>query len=138
MNDLRLETEGDRRAFAPGEVLRGIASWQLESPPKRVEVRLLWFTTGKGTMDVGVVDTVAFDQPAQLDSQIFEFTLPNGPYAFAGSLITLQWAIELVPVGVKVKDPPRVELVVAPGGQRITLGEPEGEAFPKPALRMGK
>ena len=39
----------ERAAWRPGETLRGNALWDLPTPPERVEARLYWRTSGKGT-----------------------------------------------------------------------------------------
>ena len=89
MNELRINLEQNRTAFEPGEELTGIAGWRLESPPRTLELRLFWFTRGKGTEDVGVVATVRFDQPLSDETRPFRFRLPAAPYSFSGKLISL-------------------------------------------------
>jgi hypothetical protein len=108
-----------RRAFAPGEVIEGTASWRLDTPPQRAEVRLFWYTSGKGTRDVGVAQTVAFAAPAAADDQRFKVMAPHGPPSFSGRLVTLQWALELVVEPGELAE--RVELVIAPEGREIHL-----------------
>ncbi|MEX0777554.1 MAG: hypothetical protein WD042_17755 [Phycisphaeraceae bacterium] len=119
MNELHLETYENRTAFAPGEALDGIASWQVEKPPRSAEVRLIWFTQGKGDRDVQTIDSVRFDQPKEIDSQIFHFTLPDEPYSFSGKLISLIWAVELVIQPGELAQ--RLELVVGPGGREVDI-----------------
>ena len=96
MNELTLGTQGDRRGFLPGQEVAGGAAWRLDGIPREVEVCLFWFTRGKGTEDVVVVDTVRLDSPSREDRRDFRFTLPEGPYSFSGRLISLTWALELV------------------------------------------
>ena len=50
----------NRTRFLPGEKLTVTALWALPEKPESVEVRLFWYTQGKGTQDVGVVGS-AFD-----------------------------------------------------------------------------
>ncbi len=113
--------EGD--AFRPGQVLEGSASWQLDAPPRAVEIRLFWFTSGKGTQDVAVVDALRFETPSQNERQEFRFPLPESPYSFSGPLITLTWAVEAVaePSG----EAGRREFTLSPAGREVALG-PEG------------
>lgn len=96
MSTLRLETENNRTNYMPGEELKGIAMWQMDKRPRDIEVRIFWYTEGKGTQDVEIVDTIRLESPKQNDVCNFEFTLPQGPHSFSGSLISLLWAIEVV------------------------------------------
>ncbi|MCX8038728.1 MAG: hypothetical protein N3D11_17075 [Candidatus Sumerlaeia bacterium] len=119
MSVLQITLHDNRTEFLPGETVEGRVSWQLAQPAKSVEVRLFWFTRGKGTTDVEVAATARFDRPAPSDQQPFRFTLPKAPYSFSGKLISLVWAIELVvePSG----ETERVEIVLSPTGREILL-----------------
>lgn len=111
-----------RNAAVPGEELEGTATWRLAEAPERLEVRLFWYTVGKGTQDVGLVDTWPIEPPTPEGEQAFHFRLPAGPYSFSGKLISLVWALELVaePAGEST----RVEIVVAPDAIEVLLGPP--------------
>jgi hypothetical protein len=114
---------GDRAAFRPGEAVAGAADWRLEAAPERVEVRLFWYTQGKGTQDVGIVDRQTFERPGQEASQGFRFRLPEGPYSFSGKLISLAWAVEVVAEAAGGEgEVARREIVVSPTGGEILLG----------------
>jgi hypothetical protein len=128
MNNLQIELDQDRVAFEPGEELRGSVCWKSSQPLRSVELRLFWFTRGKGTEDAGVVETVHFDQPSAEETCPFHFQLPEGPYSFSGKLISLVWALELIaqPSG----EPLRVEFVMAPGTREVRL-----ESLPEPELK---
>ncbi|MCB0334631.1 MAG: hypothetical protein KDD55_14100, partial [Bdellovibrionales bacterium] len=76
--------------------VRGRAEWFLDSAPDEVEVTLFWHTSGKGTEDVEVVDSVAHAHPSSQGEMSFSFQLPAEPYSFSGTLITLAWAIEIL------------------------------------------
>jgi len=119
MNELRILLQDEQKNFRGGETVEGVAGWRLEKPPKSVELRLFWFTRGKGTEDVGVVNQIRFDAPQQEEGRKFSFTLPAEPWSFSGQLISLIWALELVaePGGHTT----RVELVVSPTSQEILL-----------------
>ncbi len=119
MNQLKLGTRDDRTEYRPGEEIAGAAGWQLDQPPKSVEVRLFWYTRGKGTEDVGVVNTVRFEQPQREEARPFRFTAPAEPYSFSGKLISLLWAIELVVQ--PGPDSARVELTISPTGKEVVL-----------------
>jgi hypothetical protein len=61
----------------------------------------------------------------------FSFRLPDGPYSFSGSLITLTWALELVALPNRTTE--RLDLVVAPTPVEVRLQslgrEPLGHAL---------
>lgn len=119
MNTLRLGLRQNQLAYAPGEEIVGAAQWELEAPAERGEIRLFWYTMGKGTQDVGIMDTVHLDFPAQAGVREFRFTAPAAPYSFSGQLISVLWAIELV---LQPKDRcERVEIVIAPQRTEVVL-----------------
>lgn len=123
-----VEIAGGRRVFAPGEEVAGAAAWVLPEDPARVELRLHWRTEGRGDADVGVVASERFEAPGRRDRRSFAFRLPEGPYSFSGSLISLTWGLELVtePFGALG----RVEIVVSPLGAELRLRPLEGEGGP--------
>jgi hypothetical protein len=121
---LQIEIDEGREAFEPGGKLAVTATWQLAKPPRGVELRLFWFTRGRGSEDAGVVETVRFDGPKAEDKRSFRLRLPEGPCSFSGQLISLIWALELV--AEPSKETARVEIVMAPGGQAVQL-----DALPK-------
>ena len=119
MEQIQIETRDGATAFAPGETVEGTASWQLEKPARTVELRLFWYTQGKGDQDVGVVLTVPFPEPALQDRRSFHVVLPQGPYSFSGKLISLLWALEVVAEpGSRAG---RIEIVVSPSRREIVL-----------------
>jgi hypothetical protein len=143
MSRLDLDLPSGRLAWRPGEELAGTASWRLdESPgsvpgsvprsaprsaPESVEVRLFWYTTGKGTRDVGLADRAVFEAPGADGRRGFRLTFPEGPYSFSGRLVSLAWAIELViePGG----EARWVDLVMSPTGHEVRIDKgPDGDA----------
>lgn len=120
MPELRLETHEDQTQFEPGRVLHGLAGWEFDDPPRSAEIRLSWYTEGKGTQDVRVMHRERFDDVVAVDARIFEITLPSEPYSFSGKLITLRWALELIVDDAHSK---RIDLVIAPEGREINLAE---------------
>ena len=109
-------TRGDS-SRNPRDVLELVARWSLPSAPKSLEIRLFWFTRGKGTEDVGVVATERVPEPGGNGEHRVRFTLPDAPYSFSGSLISLIWAVELVADETAA----RWEFVLAPEGREILL-----------------
>ena len=94
MDLIEIHLDGKRGAFAPGESVSGTVSWQLDAPADSVEVRLFWYTRGKGTTDVQVVKSQHFDVTGASGKRPFKFVLPPEPYSFSGRLISLIWALE--------------------------------------------
>lgn len=118
MSELRIGVDGGRTAFAPGETIDARISWHLASPPKRLELRLFWYTEGKGTQDVEIVERHPL-QGGAFGEQVVSLRAPGGPYSFSGRLISLIWALEAVaePGG----EVARCEVVLSPSGEEIRL-----------------
>lgn len=109
---LTIEIRDGGTWFKPGETIEGTASWHLDEEAEAVDVRLFWFTQGKGARDVEVVTTRHMARPELSGTRSFEFDVPRGPYSFSGKLMTLAWAIELVvlPSG----ETERLDLLIGP------------------------
>ena len=119
MSWIQIETTDGVTSFRPGDVVEGKAFWRLDPPPESVELRLFWYTEGKGDQDVGIVETIPYAGPAAEDRRSFQLRLPEGPYSFSGKLISLVWAIEVVAQpGDRVG---RCEITVSPTGGEIRL-----------------
>jgi hypothetical protein len=124
--NLFLKINDDQTLFHPGEKLSGTADWRSEKEVRAIEVRLIWFTQGKGTQDTQIVDRRRWEAPALDTQEKFDFTLPEAPHSFSGKLITLTWAIELVVE--KGNESRRVEFVLSPFDTEIELGVLEKNA----------
>jgi len=118
-NPLTIETYENRLHYAPGDALEGIVSWQFDHPPDWLELRLFWYTTGKGDRDVHIVSRVAYEQPASVDTQIYSLAFPHGPYSYSGRLTSLIWALELITK--PNNDAVRLELAMGPASQEVDL-----------------
>ena len=129
MVDLRVELENPEAIFRPGETIQGTASWSLAEAPEALEVRLFWFTQGKGDRDIGIVETTALDGAGREGGRDFTFTAPPAPLSFSGKLISLVWAVELV--ALPEGDAGRRELVISHTGEEIRIDNTAGEA-PEP------
>jgi len=128
MNELRIDVDGDRTWFLPGETVTGRAVWRLEDDAESVDLRVFWYTSGKGTEDVAIIDSVHAEAAGTAGELGFSFPLPNGPYSFSGSLITLTWALEIVALPLGTTQ--RIDLIVAPTPVEIrldSLGRPPFE-----------
>jgi hypothetical protein len=119
MSTLELILPEQRTAFEPNEVIQVIGEWTLEPGQTVVEMRLTWYTSGKGGTDCEVIHRWRFDNPGLRDSKAVEVTLPNQPYSFSGKLISLRWAFELIaePSGEST----RADFVLSPSGREIVL-----------------
>lgn len=116
---IQVETRDGVTSFRPGDEVSGRAWWQLDRQPDEVVARLFWYTQGKGTQDVVVVQEEAFPGPGREDQRTFSFRLPEGPLSFSGRLISLIWAVEVV--AQPGDEAGRVEIVVSPTGDEIRL-----------------
>lgn len=113
-----IELQNDRASCLPGQTLNGTVRWQCSQKPEEASLHLIWYTEGRGTEDVGLVEERRFENPQPANEGAFEFQLPAGPYSFSGSLISLIWALEL-----KVDDEVlRKEITLSPSGEEIKLG----------------
>jgi hypothetical protein len=117
MNPLTIDIEDMNTSFQPGRSVRGQVQWQLAEAPKKAGLRLLWYTAGKGTEDVGIVQTLEFDNPVAVDTRRFDFTFPAGPYSFSGQLVSLTWTLELEAGGQCL----RQDITMSPSGRDIQL-----------------
>jgi len=122
MGWLQIETEGGKMEYLPGETVSGSVRWELNEPVEALEVRLFWYTRGKGTQDVAVEATQRILSPALQGAESFGFALPEAPYSFSGKLISVLWAVEIVTLPAAEAE--RVEFVMSPTGKEILL--PEG------------
>lgn len=93
---LQLGTKNGVERFRPGEKIEGGAGWSLPTPPRSLEVRLFWFTSGKGTRDTRTDQVHRFVSPAAQEVQSFAFLAPEVPWSCDGRLLSVQWALELV------------------------------------------
>ena len=83
--------------YAPGESIGGTVEWtELNAKTSRVEIRLIWYTEGKGDTDFAIIETITEDSPAPTGSKKFSFVAPTRPFSFSGKLISLIWAVEVV------------------------------------------
>ena len=83
--------------YAPGDSIGGTVEWaELNEKTSRFEIRLIWYTEGKGDTDFAIIETITEDSPAPTGSKKFSFVAPTRPFSFSGKLISLIWAVEVV------------------------------------------
>jgi len=118
---LQIQIDGGRSDFAPLETIQGTLHWTLDAAPDAIELRLPWYTEGRGDRDIGLVRTLRIEAPGAVGSHAFELEAPSGPYSFSARLISLRWAVEAV------ADPgsrsARKELVMAPDAREVELSQ---------------
>ena len=121
---LKIEPADGRTRFRPGDAVEGTVLWRFEREPRKVELRLFWYTRGNGMQDADVVESLLFEVPRVEERRMFRFTVPVGPYSFSGKLISLVWALELI--AVSPDETERLDITVSPTGQEILLQKTEG------------
>ena len=118
MAKLTLTLAQQQKNFRPGESISGRADWDVDPSSTAVEIRLVWFTDGVGTVDGGLFSSINC-APLPRGNQTFDFTLPQGPYSFSGTYISLTWAVELVVLpGEEVE---ALDYVLSPTGEELDL-----------------
>ena len=129
MSTLEVRMRDNRTEFRPLEAVEGSVMWQLDASVEALELRLIWWTSGKGDTDVSVEDVRRFDTPSLSGDSAFRFVLPEAPYSFSGRLVSLSWALELVVM--PGEDATRYEFSMSPNGREIELPAGEGPAAVK-------
>jgi len=109
-----------KTTFKPGERISGKILWALEQPPKEIHLALGWITEGRGTQDnkLEAEETWLTEQTSGEES--FDFRLPPSPYSLEGTLISINWALELSVK--KGKAQYLLPLTVSPNEKSIALG----------------
>jgi hypothetical protein len=134
---MKLEIVPDRTAYRPGEEIKGVVSWESPKDVRSAELRLFWFTSGKGTRDAETTQTVGFELPQPSDRRSFSFTAPDFPPSFSGRLVSVGWGLELV---IKPGQSHATDLVIAPDAVELSLDHPEWLQVPEKArgaIRFG-
>ena len=107
---LRINTR--RTEFQPGEIIDGSIEWKLPEVPDNLELRLFWYTTGKGDEDVEIAASEQINTQAAAGRQLFRLQIPKVPVSYKGTLFSIHWALELV---AKPSDETaRLDLFVSP------------------------
>lgn len=91
---LELTVDHGETKYLPGESVPAELRWSFPAPCERIEVCLLWRTSGKGTEDEHVVWDEVIQSVGSTGRRQFNMPLPLAPYSFSGKLITLNWFIE--------------------------------------------
>lgn len=83
-------------SFRPGDTVTGSALWSYVRAPRALAVRLAWSSDGKGTPEDHTVETQDIAGPASSDRVRFRFTFPDVPYSYNGSILSIDWYVQLV------------------------------------------
>ena len=112
--------------FQPEDAIAGNVKWDgLPEDTEELEVRLIWFTIGKGDQDAQFVDVKKVSQPAPRGFVDFDFIAPHRPNSFAGKLISLQWAVEVI--AFPQREAEQAKLTISPAEADIVLLPVESE-----------
>jgi hypothetical protein len=112
----------ERRDLRPHDTVTGRVAWQLEKEPRELELRLCWFTRGRGTEESRTIEALPLGDTLRGD-KAFSFRLPAEPWSVNGKLIRIAWALEVV--AKKTGSLAVEEIVVSPRRQEIVLREVE-------------
>ena len=117
---LEIILDGEQHAYAPGKNISGRMRWNFDAIPQWIEIRLFWFTEGKGTQDLSVVDQHRLTDCTMRGERPFSFIAPAFPPSCSGKLVSIRWALEMVS---DVQEPiPCMNIVIAPNAEEIVLG----------------
>ena len=112
----------ERRDLRPHDTVTGRVAWQLEKEPRDLELRLCWFTSGRGTEESRTIEALPLGDTLR-GERAFSFRLPAEPWSTNGTLIQIAWALEVV--AKKTGSFAAAEFVVAPQRREIELREIE-------------
>jgi hypothetical protein len=121
-----------RKKLLPYETVAGRVEWRLESVPRGLELRLCWFTRGRGTVEAETVAALPLGDTKD-GARDFAFVLPGEPWSTGGRLVEIVWGLEVV--AKKQGGLALEELIVAPERKVRALkevAEPRsGKALPR-------
>lgn len=110
----------------PGQRISGKILWALDKAPKEICLTLGWITEGRGSQDSKIEAELTWPSEQTSGEESFEFTLPPSPYSFEGTLISVNWALEL---SVKKGSAEfQLPLIVSPHAQPIALNQVADES----------
>ena len=110
----------ERRDLRPHDTVTGRVAWQLEKEPRDLELRLCWFTSGRGTEESRTIEALPLGDTLR-GERSFSFRLPAEPWSTNGTLVRIAWALEVV--AKKTGSLAVEEIVVAPQRPEIELRE---------------
>lgn len=85
----------ERKDLRPFEMVSGHVEWRLGEVPEDLELRLCWFTRGRGTEESKTVAELVLGDTAG-GVREFSFEVPGEPWSVDGPLVAITWALEVV------------------------------------------
>ena len=119
MSGLGILLAGGRTEWAPGETMPGVVAWRCDRVPRRLELRLIWRIRSRAGEEASTSDLSVIEGGAAEDERPFVLRLPIAPFSYRGADIRIDWLLELIDVEARVAA--RVDLVIGPGGEAVTL-----------------
>lgn len=127
----------DASDFTPSSTVTGKIIWATSPTNKSLELRLFWFTEGRGTQDIQVTDELSYDTTSRHQGdEDFILHLPSAPLSFSGQLVSLQWAVEAVAIQDGISE--RENITVSLTGKEVTLSPVESPITGKKKKRRRK
>ena len=77
----------------PNSEIHGEILWDLQEDPESVTLNLGWWTSGKGTRDEEIIDSIDLGGE-RIGKRRFSFKMPASPYSFSGKLVSVEWGLE--------------------------------------------
>ena len=114
-----VEIELDHFHHQPFQSLSGTVKIHAPIDAPQLELRVFWFTRGRGDEEAEISYQMEIDP--QKHATPFSFQLPASPYSFAGQLITLAWAVEVV--DHRDNSLNLVPFLLSPTGEELQLEE---------------
>ena len=122
-DSISIQLDQESSEFLPGSIISGKVIWTAAAATQKIEIRLFWFTEGRGSQDIELAEERSWDAQG-LAEQGFEFTLPLEPYSFSGKLISLQWALEAVTLPKESSTAKKI-FTLSPNGKELILSSVE-------------
>jgi hypothetical protein len=122
-DSISIQLDQQSSEFLPGTTISGKVIWTASAETQKIELRLFWFTEGRGTQDIELAEECSWDAQGQAE-QAFSFTLPLEPYSFSGKLISLQWALEAVTLPRESAAAKKI-FTLSPNGKELILSSVE-------------
>jgi hypothetical protein len=97
---LEILIQSDRGLVKPGGFVRGGFRVLTEAPlpVERVELSVVWQTSGRGDADESVVHLEAMAEGETLTAERafpFQVQLPDRPWSYSGQLIKISWTVRV-------------------------------------------
>jgi hypothetical protein len=148
--NLSIELESETKRFHPGEQVRGVVTVRCDEPCRcdGLKVTLGWVTHGKGNEALGQEASALLfvgQWEAGTHSYPFRFMAPDGPLTYRGTLLNVDWHVEVradVPWAIDPKASEDVLLVpwtdadlAAQSSYRFAPAQPHDSYSHGPALK---